>query len=715
MFVAGDKLFFTALFYDEATEQGLGRELWVSDGTPTGTHLVKDIFPDDRASTPTLFTAFNDALYFIAEDGTLSPKLWKSDGSTDGTIWLKEFPGQTFLNHVRVKQLARFKNELYFATTTGLWKTDGSPAGTVQITEALPNIASFTEYNDELFFAAATSKAGYELWKTDGTKAGTGLVKDIFSGTENVWPSNMTVFQNVLYFTARGQSGSPRLWKTDGSEAGTQPIGGNTTGLTIANIEVFGEGLLISGDDRYHGLELWISDGTGGGTTLLKDIRLAGGVELVSVGSKAFFVRSNETRQYELWVSDGTSSGTHLLREFSREPEYLTQFKGALYFSAYDDIHGQELWRSNGQAAGTEMIRDIIPGVRSSIRSNFTVVGDHLFFAASDGIHGIELWKSDGSSEGTVLVKDIVAGASPGMPAFLTGVDDVLYFRATDNASGFNLWRSDGSPEGTIMVKDLVPGPGGHVTGGLTAVDDHLYFLADEGDQKPQLWRSDGTEAGTTRVTEQVWFKPPYHLTAVGRFLFFAANDGLHGAELWRSDGTAEGTWMVADLRYGGGGWNDSSLPELLTPVNDTLFFVAEQLDIGVDPWFEVGVELFISQGMKAEVQLVKDINPSKQGYCINCDFSEIWLTAPHHLTADDDILYFTALDGIHGRELWRSDGTADGTFLIQDLFTGPPSSNPMGLTPVSGKLFFFADTGSPNLTLNALNPCASPLGLRTP
>ena len=38
----------------------------------------------------------------------------------------------------------------------------------------------------------------------------------------------------------------------------------------------------------------------------------------------------------------------------------------------------------------------------------------------------------------------------------------------------------------------------------------------------------------------------------------------------------------------------------------------------------------------------------------------------------DANTLYFTADDGMHGRELWRSDGTASGTALVADLNPGP-------------------------------------------
>src|SRR5262249_39719521 len=55
-----------------------------------------------------------------------------------------------------------------------------------------------------------------------------------------------------------------------------------------------------------------------------------------------------------------------------------------------------------------------------------------------------------------------------------------------------------------------------------------------------------------------------------------------------------------------------------------------------------------------------------------------------------------SAVDDIttHGRELWRSDGTAAGTVLVKDINPGSGSSNPEGLTLSGGHLFFTADDG---------------------
>ena len=40
----------------------------------------------------------------------------------------------------------------------------------------------------------------------------------------------------------------------------------------------------------------------------------------------------------------------------------------------------------------------------------------------------------------------------------------------------------------------------------------------------------------------------------------------------------------------------------------------------------------------------------------------------PSSLTGVGGTLFFTADDGIHGRELWKSDGTKAGTVLVKDI-----------------------------------------------
>src|SRR4051812_48806339 len=68
--------------------------------------------------------------------------------------------------------------------------------------------------------------------------------------------------------------------------------------------------------------------------------------------------------------------------------------------------------------------------------------------------------------------------------------------------------------------------------------------------------------------------------------------------------------------------------------------------------------------------------------------------SSPHQLTNVAGTLFFSADDGIHGRELWKTDGTANGTSVVADIAPGAPSADPLSLTAVGGTLYFSADDG---------------------
>ncbi len=224
------------------------------------------------------------------------------------------------------------------------------------------------------------------------------------------------------------------------------------------------------------------------------------------------------------------------------------------------------------------------------------------------------------------------------------------------------------------LVKDIFP-DGSASPSALVNVNGTVFFVAGEDTHGDELWKSDGT-AGRTQMVKDI--RPgtsgsvPSYLTNLNGTLFFAADDGQDNQQLWRSDGTAAGTQMVAQIGPAAG-----ALPTQLTNVNGTLFFVA------VDPATN-GTELFKSNGNPGGTSLIKDINPNGNA------ISTIQTST---LTNVNGTLFFAADDGVHGFELWESDGTAAGTQMVKDVAPGTNlGSYPRSLTNVNGICYFAAN-----------------------
>ena len=68
-------------------------ELWITDGTATGTHLVKNLNAFSGSSSPHGSTAFGNKVLFFAESPTHTVELWITDGTDAGTLPLGDATG----------------------------------------------------------------------------------------------------------------------------------------------------------------------------------------------------------------------------------------------------------------------------------------------------------------------------------------------------------------------------------------------------------------------------------------------------------------------------------------------------------------------------------------------------------------------------------------------------------------------------------------------
>ena len=125
-----------------------GEELWVTDGTKEGTHMVKDIIPGTASSDPSYLGRLNDKVLFSAYTDEAGYETWVSDGTPEGTFMLAD----TYM------------------------VGDGNPKGFYQINEKQ---AIFGATSDESAEYDPDNGAQQWLWITDGTVEGTKFVKKV--------------------------------------------------------------------------------------------------------------------------------------------------------------------------------------------------------------------------------------------------------------------------------------------------------------------------------------------------------------------------------------------------------------------------------------------------------------------------------------------------------------------------------------------------------
>lgn len=348
----------------------------------------------------------------------------------------------------------------------------------------------------------------------------------------------------------------------------------------------------------------------------------------------------------------------------------IARADGLVLFTACTPELGCELWRSNGTLAGTQLVLDIHPGPASSQPSRFGLdtPGSIVYFSADDGSRGSELWRSDGTAAGTRLIADLEPGVNGSDPRSVVGSTGIqVLFTAGTSASGREIYRSDGVT--AALVVDLNAGVDSGVANSsgqhpdLTKIGTRVVFSGTNGISGDEPYLTDGTAAGTVRIKD-VFIggggSAPTDFTAYSTGMVFVASNSGQGRELYRSDFTDVGTTRVSDITPGTG---------------DGVFYV-----MGVSGTVALmagtsgganGVELFGYNG--TTTALVRELNAgSADGLA---EFRTVGLS-----TMAGGLLYFAGTSAAEGEELWRSDGTLNGTIPVAELLPGISGSFPRGL-----------------------------------
>lgn len=319
--VVGDVVFFVA---DDSFS---GRELWRTDGTTSGTRLVRDIRGGPLGSDPTELLAVGDRLIFQADDGFSGPALWVSDGTEGGTQLVYDFePGP------RGSSLGRMvtDGETVCLVAPGdlygpqVWQSNGTRSGTLEVTQ------DFAEGPSEplhlamagglIYFTASNEPYGRELWVSTGPRGEARLVRDIFPGETGSSIPWIYPVGDVVYFAADDGARGAELWRSDGTEEGTRlvaDVAPSSRGSDPSDVVALGDQVLFLAT-RNGDREMYVLVDPLGPAKLLKDINVGRGSAFVEegflahvqVGSRMLFVADDGLSGREPWITDGTLRGT---------------------------------------------------------------------------------------------------------------------------------------------------------------------------------------------------------------------------------------------------------------------------------------------------------------------------------------------------------------------------------------------------------------------
>lgn len=276
------------------------------------------------------------------------------------------------------------------------------------------------------------------------------------------------------------------------------------------------------------------------------------------------------------------------------------------------------------------------------------------------------------------MLKDISPGSASTNFFHFYGLpnNDLLF--STVSGSTSSLWVSDGSTAGTKVLRTNL------IAYNYTSFNNKIYF---SGGALGALYRIDP-------VTEVIDSVPAPGMPVMASFtvanniMYLLQGANLTNRSIWRTDGTAAGTFSLTPPL--------ASL-KTLTVVNNIFYFAASTNS--------TGLELWRSDGSAAGTYMLSDIFPGPTGGLA---------TNPFILGSYNNQIFFIANNGVAGQELWKTDGTTAGTYLVKDIYPGSGSSNINSALfsagnngvyfpanhPVSGTELWFSDGTATNTQL---------------
>lgn len=445
---------------------------------------------------------------------------------------------------------------------------------------------------------------------------------------------HLTIALSVLFLAAAAH-GQPQAYLVADLNQTTAPSGSHPNDfLTIGSISVF-----TTNDSSDTPLEVWRSDGSPAGTYSLG----TGGRQLALWNGRAWFLAPDGA----LYSTDGTQAAVAAPLPLGLTASALIPSGPWLYF-----IGQNELWRTDGTLAGTSKIPNVLTPFPYDDYVGAGRAGQSAIFMSANyspyGVTSRVFWRADSE------VEQFFSLPADRVPARFINAGPLMYFEVihyTNTASIIELWRTDGTAAGTFALKSGI-----HWNPVYGA--PYAYYVA-EG----KMWRTDGSQGGAVALPltlpQQTYFSAePFGTLANGTLIL----GGLPVAP--PQDRSYEGI-------YAFDGTNTTFLFNIArgNPLIGKGF--GNQFLVGGDG------ELWRTDGTVGGSFKLLDVSAGNDGY---------W-----PMGAAGSLILFAAADPVYGWEPHKTDGTVQGTGIVEDIVVATYSSMPKALYPLNGGVLLTA------------------------
>lgn len=366
---------------------------------------------------------------------------------------------------------------------------------------------------------------------------------------------------------------------------------------------------------------------------------------------------------------------------------FIKRTDGSYFFFATDGTNGLQLWKTDGTPAGTVQLPAPAPysaGFPEIGLPSPTYTSGKTWLLLNNELYFVIDQKYLFCSKGNTLQ---LLTTSENTISELTASGNTVYFKNIEEAgslpSTISLWKTDGTIAGTRRLKTF---DGGNINSRasfqvklITNVNGTVFFIAGSaGDGVGYaLYKSDGTTAGTALVKDINTVDTNLtvsDLYAAGRYLYFKANPNgttTSGAEWWISNGTAAGTYQITHF----GNFNSGSVSANTIAHNDTLYIAT-------------------SYGATNDPRQIWKLTPDPS----NPDsiYYEAKVNTVSLLKMMDEKIYFTDTDIFYASRRFYAGGRSRTDTVLLQLGAVPQGSDPATMFyPLNGYYYYFARMGT--------------------